>query len=77
METILPTKTVGTRSDIISTVLLRALYLYGIVNDKSELSSIGKILVEFAKSVNSDISQEDFEHIILLVLLWIQNIKVK
>lgn len=63
------TKTVGTRSDIISTVLLRALYLYGIVNDKSELSSIGKILVEFAKSVNSDISQEDFEHIILLVLL--------
>lgn len=63
------TKTVETKDDIISTVLLRVLHLYGIVNEKSELLTIGRILVEFAKSADNEVSQEEFEHIILLVLL--------
>ncbi|RCK62499.1 Protein MKT1 [Candida viswanathii] len=62
------TKELKTREDVISTVLLRALYLHGILNDKNELSSVAKILIKFANEVDT-VEKEEFEQFTLLLLL--------
>ncbi|KAL6451845.1 MKT1 Post-transcriptional regulator MKT1 [Candida maltosa Xu316] len=60
-------KEIKTYEDIVSTVLLRTLYMYGILTDKKELSTIGKILVKLATEIET--TQEEFEHFVLLILL--------
>ncbi|KAI5955226.1 hypothetical protein KGF54_001787 [Candida jiufengensis] len=62
------TDTIETQVDVISSAFIRTLYLYGIIDEKQQLSSIGKILQEFS-SKNSDVSDEDFEHLVLILLL--------
>lgn len=62
------TKQIKTCEDIISTVMLRTLYLYGILNDKKEVSPLAKVLIKFANEI--DVSQqEEFEQFVLLLLL--------
>ncbi|KAG5418695.1 hypothetical protein I9W82_003413 [Candida metapsilosis] len=54
--------------DLVSTVLLRTLFLFGIVDEKNQLTSIGKILEKFTREC-PEVKQDDLEHLILLLLL--------
>ncbi|KAI5965641.1 uncharacterized protein KGF55_001003 [Candida pseudojiufengensis] len=59
---------VETQVDLISSAFSRALHVYGIIDDKNQVSTIGKIFKELINE-HEDISDEDLEHLILLSLL--------
>lgn len=56
------------RGDIVSTVVLRTLFLYGIVDEKGQLTSIGKILEKFTRE-NPQLKQDELEYLVLILLL--------
>ena len=57
--------------DIVSTGLLRTLYLYGLANEKGELSALGKIIQEFAATnqIEREDQEKELESLIYLALL--------
>lgn len=62
-------KKVTSMNDIISTVFLRSLFIYQVIhNDRLTLNSFGIILKLFVKN-NNNVTDEDLEHLILLILL--------
>ncbi|KAG2733145.1 hypothetical protein G9P44_004135 [Scheffersomyces stipitis] len=64
------TKEVKTRDDIVSTVLLRTLYLFNIVdNNTRDLNTIGRILKKFVEQHGKNTSETDMQHLFLVVLL--------
>lgn len=56
------------KGDLVSTVVLRTLFLYGIVDEKSQLSSIGQILEIFTRET-AKIKKEELEHLVIILLL--------
>lgn len=56
--------------DIVSTIMVRAFYLLGVINDSSkDLAPLGRILKRFVAEADLALSNQDLEHIVLLLLL--------
>ncbi|KAG7666027.1 uncharacterized protein J8A68_000457 [[Candida] subhashii] len=62
-------KEISTVEDIISTVMLRTLYLFKIIDDKSQVNSLGKVLVKYCESQGNEIDNNQLEHLILILFL--------
>lgn len=63
-------KDILTYNDVMSTVMLRTLYLLEILDTKTnELGSTGKILRKFAQDLKKKLSDEEFQSLMLLLLL--------
>lgn len=54
-------------NDTVSTVLLRTLYLFGIIEENGELSKLGNVLKEFV--TNNETSNTELEQLVLISLL--------
>lgn len=63
-------KDVKTYDDLVSTALLRALYLIEIIDNKTnKLTSFGKILKRFVKEHGNDVNETDLQELIVILLL--------
>ncbi|KAI5968349.1 hypothetical protein KGF57_000208 [Candida theae] len=58
--------------DIVSTVVLRTMFLFGIVDEKDQVTSIGKILEKLARET-PHIKQDELESLVLILLLLKSN----
>lgn len=63
-------KVISTREDVVSTILLRALYLFEIIDNKTnELTKFGLIIQKFIKENQSKLNDAFIQEIILILLL--------
>ena len=67
------TKKVSSNEDIISTVLLRNLYMLQIIDNKTNrLTSLGHIIKRFVSECGNEISESEIQELVLLLLLLIR-----
>lgn len=65
-----PEGLISNNNEIVSTVLLRSLYLFGIIDEKSdELTGYGKAIQKFAQEYESKVDNTQLQELILLLLL--------
>lgn len=56
--------------DIVSTIMLRALYLLGVIDESSkDIAPLGRILKRFVSEAESALTNQDLEHVVVLLLL--------